>query len=260
MLDEERLRRILPISGFGDPLSYFQEVGSTNDIAMDLAEQGAPHGSLILAETQTAGRGQRGRKWITAAGSGLAMSVILRPTSMAQNVWVRLHALGALAVVEALGQYGLKAKVKWPNDVLLKGRKVAGILVETSWEGEQIEYSILGIGVNVTPESVPDAQLLDYPAVSIEEVLGKQLDWCELITEILRELSEWCNQINRSNFIKRWEEKLAYRGRKVLIDRPEGEITGILLGLNEQGALKVRGDKGVVEVGFIEGQVHLMEG
>lgn len=260
MLDEDRLRRILPVSGLGEPLYFYKEVGSTNDVAMDLADQGAPHGTLILAEIQTAGRGQRGRQWITTAGSSLAMSVILRPTNLAQNAWVRLHALGALAVVEALGQYSLDAKVKWPNDVLLEGRKVAGILVDASWEGEQVEYVVLGMGVNVSPQSVPDGQLFDFPAVSIEEILGKQLDWCELITEVLQETSKWFYQINRLNFIKKWEEKLAHRGRKVVIDCPEGEITGLLIGLNERGALKVQSGKGVVEVGFREVQVQLMEG
>ena len=96
MLNEDRLRKLLPVSGLGEPLYFYPEVGSTNDVAIALANKGAPHGALVIAEGQTAGRGQRGRKWRTIPGGGLAMSIILKPVSFTGEDWMKYHALGAL--------------------------------------------------------------------------------------------------------------------------------------------------------------------
>ncbi len=217
MLAEEVLRNILPVSGLGEPLFFYQEVGSTNDIAMDLATQGASHGTVVIAEGQTAGRGQRGKKWHTVPGSGLAVSVILKPSSFKGEDWMKYHALGALAVVEALEWYGLELWIKWPNDVLLRGKKVAGILVEASWEGEQVEYVILGIGVNVCRDPLIENWVFDLPAISIEETLKEQIDWHELLKRILLRLGIWYSRIQDTRFIEAWERRLAYRGERVVV-------------------------------------------
>jgi BirA family biotin operon repressor/biotin-[acetyl-CoA-carboxylase] ligase len=255
MLNEERLRDILPVSNFGEQFFYHREVGSTNDLAIDLANQGAAHGTVIIAEAQTAGRGQRGRKWMTVPGSGLALSVILRPVRYIQDDWIRYHALGALAVADALEGYGLEAKIKWPNDVLLQGKKVAGVLADISWEGERVEFLVLGIGVNVRQNPKLDHRDFDPPAVSIEEVLHKEVDWHEFLKGILSGLGSWYSCMHQSQFIEAWVEKLAYRGREVLMHREEGVLQGRVLGLTEKGALILETDEGLKEVQ--NGQVRI---
>jgi BirA family biotin operon repressor/biotin-[acetyl-CoA-carboxylase] ligase len=248
MLDEDRLHGVLPVSGFGEPFFFYQTVDSTNDVAIDLANQGMPHGALVIAKDQTAGRGQRGRQWITVQGSGLALSIILRPAMFVGEDWIKYHALGALAVVSALEGYGLDGTIKWPNDVLLSDGKVAGVLVDVSWEGERVEFVVLGIGVNVCPNPVLTHGDFDLPATSIEENLRKTIDWHELIKGILSSLGIWYSRIHQTSFIKAWEKKLAYRGENVIVSSQDGKWRGRIDGLSDKGELRITGDEGLIVV------------
>ncbi|MEW5940406.1 MAG: biotin--[acetyl-CoA-carboxylase] ligase [Chloroflexota bacterium] len=207
-------------------LRYFDSVGSTNDLALAWATEGAPDLSLILADEQTQGRGRAGRKWITPRGTALAFSLILRPaltptpvsdrptgrgesdlalrhslrsqgnapglvserpTGMGEAVSL-LTGLGAVALVDALKKYGLAAQIKWPNDVLLNRKKCAGILVESVWTGEALDASVVGMGVNALAGAVPPAEDLLFPATSVEEALGRPADRLDLLYEILAAL------------------------------------------------------------------------
>jgi BirA family biotin operon repressor/biotin-[acetyl-CoA-carboxylase] ligase len=259
MLSEYRLRNILPVSGLGEPLYFYPEVGSTNSIAIDLANQGASHGTLVVAKAQTTGRGQRGRKWSTVLGSGLAMSVILKPTSFKAEDRMRYHALGALAIVEALEKYGLEAQIKWPNDVLLHRKKLAGILVEVSWEGEQVEFIVLGMGINVAQDPLWDHQNFELPALSVEEVLQESLDWHELLKRILSRVGIWYSKIHHMQFIEQWEKKLAYRGEKVVVSMRDQKWLGSVIGLNETGALLILTDEGLCTIHYGEVKVRLFK-
>ena len=141
------------------PLHYYHQIGSTNDEAARWAADGAPDLSLFVADEQTDGRGRLGRRWFTPAGSALALSLILRDqgqgSALPRHI-TRLTALGALAVCDALSDlYALQAEIKWPNDVLLSRRKIAGVLAEAHWQGEQLVAVILGIGVNVRQAALP---------------------------------------------------------------------------------------------------------
>ena len=152
-LGEKLLRmslRDLPLGG----LRFFEEISSTNDVALEWASQGAPDLALVVAEGQTSGRGRAGRAWVTRPGTALAFSLVLQLSSGEEQNLPRFSGLGALAVASALQKWGLTAAVKWPNDILLEGRKVCGILVEAVWVGEKVERMILGIGINVTTEAV----------------------------------------------------------------------------------------------------------
>jgi BirA family biotin operon repressor/biotin-[acetyl-CoA-carboxylase] ligase len=248
MLDENRIRSSLPISGLGERFIFYHEVESTNDLAIDLANQGSPHGTVIIAEAQTAGRGQRGRRWITVPGSGLALSIILRPVRFITDDWIKYHALGALAVADALDGYGLKAEVKWPNDVLLQGKKVAGILADISWEGERVEFIVLGIGINVCQDPQLEHRDFDPPAIAIEEVLHEKIDWQELLKGILSSLGRWYLHLDQSQFVEAWLRKLAYRGEKVIVHGKDEVLQGRIKGLTTRGALIIEGDEGVQEV------------
>jgi BirA family biotin operon repressor/biotin-[acetyl-CoA-carboxylase] ligase len=259
MLNEDRLRKLLPVSGLGEPLYFYTEVGSTNDVAISLANKGKPSGTLIIAEGQTAGRGQRGRKWITVPGSGLAMSLILRPTHFTDADWMKYHALGALAVVEVLEMYGLEAQIKWPNDVLLHRKKVAGTLVEVSWEGERVEFIVLGVGVNVSQDPVLDQPDFELPTISVEEALQESIDWHELLKRLLSCVSTWYSKIHRRQIIEEWEKKLAYRGEEVVVSMRDEKRIGRVVGLNENGALRILTNEDLFEVHHGDVKVRLFK-
>jgi BirA family transcriptional regulator, biotin operon repressor / biotin---[acetyl-CoA-carboxylase] ligase len=243
----------LPLSAF----RYYDTLGSTNDEALAWASQGAPDFSLIIADEQTSGRGRLDRKWFTPSHSALAMSLILRPTTIERAHPARITGLLALSLAESLLRLGLVPQIKWPNDVLLTGRKVAGILVETTWMGEELGAMILGMGVNVLNTSVPPAEQLLFPATSIETELGHPVERTELLRDILLSVLDWRPNLGTDGFLKSWEESLAFRGQQVQVEGDsEGPIIGELLGLNVDGSLRLRNKHGKsVTVQF--GEVHL---
>lgn len=217
----------------------FQRVGSTNDEAARLAEAGAPHATLVLADEQTAGRGRAGRRWFTPPGSALALSLVLRPVIHAPPGYVA--ALGALAVCEALEAFGAQPTIKWPNDVLLLERKVAGVLPEAHWEGERLRFLVLGIGVNVTPEAVPPPEALDFPAIAVQEALARPVERLSLLRALMTSLLSWADRLDTPTFRRAWEARLAWHGRMVEAhDRHGPPVQGILLGLDAEGHLRLR--------------------
>ena len=162
-MNEGRLRKALSSVPIGE-LRYFDSIGSTNDEALTWASQGATDLSMVIADEQTAGRGRSRRKWFTPPGSALAFSLILRPSKVELVFPTRITGLGALALTDALLPIGLAPKIKWPNDILIKGRKVAGILVESVWSGDVLLASILGMGVNVLKASTPPKDGIGFPS------------------------------------------------------------------------------------------------
>jgi BirA family biotin operon repressor/biotin-[acetyl-CoA-carboxylase] ligase len=164
----------------------------------------------------------------------------------------RLTALGALAVCQALrSDYGLQAQIKWPNDVLLERRKVAGVLAEAYWQGDQFSAAILGIGVNVAPAAVPANDQIIFPATCVETVLGRSLPRLELLRSILTHLLEWYTRLNEPEFLHTWEEQLAFRNEWVNIITGTGEADqqvhqGLVLGLDAQGCLQLRNPAGEI--------------
>ncbi|HLB63901.1 MAG TPA: biotin--[acetyl-CoA-carboxylase] ligase [Anaerolineales bacterium] len=253
VLSEERLRASLPLRGLGAEFHFHGTIGSTNDEAASRARQGAPEGTVVVAEEQTAGRGRAGRAWLTPPGSALALSIVLRPRALAPEAIGGLTALGALAVAEALEAQGVAALIKWPNDVLLDGRKVAGVLVEGSWAGQELEYAIVGIGVNVRPASVP-AQAA-YPATCVEEVVGRSIDRDDLLVGILDGVGRWYPRLGSEALLEAWERRLAFRGQEVSMVDESGrdEMRGVVEGLLADGRLKLRTGRGEQLVARPEG-------
>jgi BirA family biotin operon repressor/biotin-[acetyl-CoA-carboxylase] ligase len=230
------------------PLEYHPSVTSTNDLAAERLASGTPDLTLIIADEQTAGRGRMGRGWHTPPGAALAFSLVLRPDS-ATPLWT--HApLGALAVHTALaGGYGLPAEIKWPNDVLINGKKVCGILAEAHWGGDRLAGVVLGIGVNVKPAAVPPGELT-FPAVSVEAALGTPVDRWALLARILGALIDWRAQTGSPDFHIAWEDRLAFIGQDVTVgDHGGGQVAaGVLAGLGPGGALRLQTEAGVVEI------------
>ncbi len=246
----------LPMGG----LRYLKRVGSTNDAALAWAAAGAADFSLVVSDEQTAGRGRGGRRWYTPAGAALAFSLILRPRPGEQEKAALFSALGALAVAVALEGYSLSPQIKWPNDVLLGGRKVCGVLTETVWLGEQIDSLVIGVGVNVAAASVPPADLLNFPAACLETELGRPVERVSLLREILSALLEWRPRLGTQAFLDAWEARLAFRGETVEV-WAEGQPArrGWLVGLDSDGGLRLRLPGGE-HLTLPFGEVHLRPG
>ena len=240
------------------PLAYFSVLGSTNTEAVRWIKDGAPHLSLVVADEQTAGRGRSDRAWYTSPGVGLAFSLVLRPEQIGSISTPRLTGLGALAVCDVLqDDYGLPAKIKWPNDVLVDGSKLAGVLVEAQWQGEDILSAVLGIGINVARESVPSQGELDFPATSVETVYGGSVDRWKLLKEVLAALLSRLPQLDHIGFIQAWDANLAFQQEWVQLSRPGAEpVRGRLLGLDRDGFLQLRLGSGEEKV-FQSGDIKL---
>jgi len=244
MLDRKRLRRGLPVEGLGLPVYVYRTIGSTNDRASELAAQGAPHGTLVVADEQTAGRGRAGRRWITPPGSALAFSLVLRLPAAGQATIAPLNALGAMAVVDALGEVGVAARVKWPNDVILGGRKACGILVEGAWVDDALESVVLGIGLNVAPASVPPAAVLDYPATCVQSAASAEVNRVDLLLRILAAIAAWLPRLESPHLTAAWEQRLAFLHEEVELVGKEGHVRGVLLGLAPDGRARLRSSSG----------------
>lgn len=244
MIDAATLRDRLPIGSLGDPFRFFPSVGSTNDQAKQQAEAGAPHGSLFVAEEQTAGRGRGVNRWSTPAGSALAMSVILRPADLQPGDTLALNVLGALAVAVAIEGFGGQPLIKWPNDVLLGGKKVAGVLVEAAWREQVMEYAVVGVGVNVRPAAVPPAEQLSFPAASVEGVLGEPIAREELLLSILRAMDHWLSRLDSPALLEAWQQRMAYAGEPVEVEGAAGRRRGRLHGVTQGGQLQLETEDG----------------
>ena len=252
------------------PVQYFARVGSTNSEALRWIDEGAPDLALVIADEQVAGRGRQGRRWLTPAGTALAFSLVLRHSPAADRAvgveasgqLAHLTALGALAVSQALEQaYDLQCQIKWPNDVLLKRRKVCGILVEAQWLGERLSASVLGIGVNVTPASVPPESGLVYPATCVETAAGRPVDRWQLLRAVLESILSWRGRLGTPQFLQAWDKRLAFKGEQVYIyagteaqDQPSQQ--GQLLGLDPRGCLQISDPGGEIRT-FCSGDLHL---
>lgn len=276
-MHQEMLVRKLADLALG-PVRYFDRIGSTNVEAAQWAEAGAPDLSLVVADEQTAGHGRTGRKWFTPPEAALAFSLILRPEGLAgleahppekpQSPLTRLTALGALAVCDGLKAYAaaralqVPPQIKWPNDVIVNGRKLAGVLTEAAWEGARLAFAIQGTGINVAPASLPPAEGLTFPATCFEGVLGMPVDRWDLLQRVLAALLAWLPEMTSAKFIEAWESQLAYRGEWIQVSSvdPAGgggiPLEGQVLGLNADGSLELRTRSGKV-MAIHSGEVHL---
>jgi BirA family biotin operon repressor/biotin-[acetyl-CoA-carboxylase] ligase len=239
---------------FGHPVYLFQQIGSTNDHAKQLAEGGAPEGLLIVAEEQTAGRGRNGRHWLTPPGAALAFSLILRPPLSAARL-SRLTMLAGVAACEAIEQLtGAPAGLKWPNDVLLSGKKVAGILVEGALSGDALDYAVLGLGLNLSWS--PDPAAVDFPATNLQAETGQAVDRLKLLRALLVRLEAWYAAVDDTALFAAWQAHLQLMGEPIFLRTPEGEWPGRAEGVEADGALLVRLDSGETQR-VLAGDVHL---
>jgi len=237
-------------------LRYYDTIGSSNDEALAWASQGAPDLSVVFADEQTIGRGRMGRKWYTPPDSALAFSLILHPALEESTNFSLFSGLGALALTEVLNSRGVNAQIKWPNDVLISGKKVAGILVEAVWLGDQVESVILGMGVNVMRSSVPPIGKVLFPATSLEDHMAP-LHRFDLLHDILSALIAWRSRMDGAAFLAMWEQRLAFKGEQVKVWSDQTNVlSGIVRGLDTDGSLKLETSSGILQ-SIRYGEVHL---
>ncbi len=244
-MDQAALQKLLSGLPVGE-VRYTEETASTNDDALQWLEEGAPDASLVCTGMQTRGRGRMERTWYSTPDASLAFSVIFHAGGRNPESVSLLAPFAGLAVCKALeASLGLSAQIKWPNDVLLGGRKVAGILSEAVWDGLSCRGVVVGIGVNVAPESVPPLQELAFPAGSIEEAAGKAIDRWYLLCAIITELVYSRSAVGSAGFFGEWEDRLAFKGEMVEVLSPAGgRISGRLAGISPAGSLRIRLDDG----------------
>lgn len=230
-------------------LIYLDETDSTNIQAGILARQGAPSGTVVLAESQTAGRGRRGRAWESPKESAIYMSLLVRPRIQPEHASMLTLVMG-LSVVEGIRETEqIETQIKWPNDVVLNKKKIAGILTEMSMDGGEIAHVIIGVGVNVnTPEFPPE---LEDKATSFVKAVGRRVDRKRLTEAILQ-----CFDKNYELFLKtedftglkeRYEKVLVNRNQPVRVLEPGNEYSGIAVGVNDRGELLVAKEDGSIQ-------------
>lgn len=243
-MDQQELAKLLSNIPVGD-VRYFDSVGSTNDEALAWASNEAKDLSLVVADEQTLGRGRYDRPWITPLATALAFSLILRPNAEEHSHLSRIVGLAALSLTDSFQKLGLRPEIKWPNDILLGGRKVAGILIELVWSGEDVDCVVIGVGINVAKGAVPTTDILRFPATSLESALGAAPDRYALLKDILLAFINRRPQVGTDAFMNDWGNLVAYRGRQVRVEMGGDQtVVGNLLGLGSDGSLRIRNEDG----------------
>ncbi|WP_303723075.1 biotin--[acetyl-CoA-carboxylase] ligase [Malonomonas rubra] len=231
----------------GTSLVCLPEIDSTNARVRQLAEQDAAEGTVVIADRQSAGKGRLGRRWESPSAVNLYCSILLRPQIPVQQA-PQLTFLSAVAVAETLKQrYQLSVKVKWPNDVLVSGKKIAGLLNEMNAETEQIHFVILGIGVNLNMTADQFPEELNYPATSVLLERGEEIDRVAFIREFLQRIDRYYAEFLQDGFgpiRRRWEALCDLMNQRVQIDQG---LQGTVVGLDTDGALRLQLDDGRVE-------------
>jgi BirA family biotin operon repressor/biotin-[acetyl-CoA-carboxylase] ligase len=252
------LRPLLNTHDLGQVIEWYEELGSTSDRAKELADQGADHGTVVVAEAQTAGRGRRGRTWVSPPRRNLYFSVVLRsdlPPARAPE----LTLVASIALCDALRHAGVDAGIKWPNDLLASGKKIGGILTELAAEPDRVHWVVLGAGINVNAraEDFPDELRGEATSVLLER--GQPAPRALFAAACFTALEEWTDRHAEEGFApmrEAWRERSVTLGREVLVKADGREIAGTAEDIDESGALLVRTRAGVERV--LAGDVTLV--
>ncbi len=247
-LSLEKIREGLDTRFIGREVVSLPTVGSTNEVAKALATRGAPQGTLVVAEEQTAGKGRMGRRWIAPAGTSLLFSLLLYP-SLSPGRIPRLTMLASLAAAEAIESLtGLPVRFKWPNDIFLRGRKMGGVLTEVGLTGERVDYAVVGVGLNVNWDPSPVLEL-EGKATSISQEWGREASRLQLLRRFLASFEEGYLRLQEGYSPSEvWGSRLASLGQEAEVALPGRVERGQVEGVDEDGALLLRQGKRVVRV------------
>jgi BirA family transcriptional regulator, biotin operon repressor / biotin---[acetyl-CoA-carboxylase] ligase len=257
LLVPQMLSHRLTGTPFAKRIYHFFKIDSTNTVALHLGEAGEPHGALVLAEEQTAGRGRAGRSWISEKSSGIHCTVLLRPQISPAHAPL-LTLVAGLAARDAIAEeLNGAADIRWPNDLLVRGRKVGGILTEMRAEPDCVHYAVVGIGININQSKM--AAELEGTATSLRMESGKVHSRLEILIRLLRHLDRYYNQFlseGAAPILRRFAEVSSYhQGKRVRITTATESFTGTTAGLEPNGILRVARDDGRGTVPVISGDV-----
>ncbi len=246
---ESELRSRIRTVWAGSELHFYRITGSTNLLAKQAGEEDAPHGALFVADEQTAGRGRRGRSWQSPPGANIYFTILLRP-DFAPDQASMLTLVMAHSVACAIHRLtGLEPSIKWPNDVLLEGKKVCGILTEMSVEREYIHYVVCGVGINVVSQDFPEG--IREHAIAVEEVYGQAVSKGALLQYVMedfeRDYDAFVAAGDLTPLLESYNGMLVNRDRRVRVLDPKGEWEGIARGINAGGELLVEGIEGGIQ-------------
>ena len=227
---------------------YYDEIDSTNTQIKRLAEEDAPHGTLAVADYQSRGKGRRGRAWDSPHGSAIYMSILFRPEIRPDRASMLTLVIG-LSVTQAIrSNLGLQAQIKWPNDVVLNGKKLVGILTEMSAQMNYIEYLVTGIGINANLREFPEE--LEDKATSLQKEIGHKVNRSALIAECMEKIEEnyeiFVKTQDLSGLMAAYQEALVNQDQQVRVLEPGHEYTGVARGINAMGELLVEKEDGTI--------------
>jgi BirA family biotin operon repressor/biotin-[acetyl-CoA-carboxylase] ligase len=235
---EQRLRTAY----VGRRIAHHQSVATTMDIAAGEARAGAPEGTTVLAEEQTAGRGRMQRHWVSPPGVNLYVTVIMRPRLDQLRY---LAMLTPLAICEAIEEVtGLQPRIKWPNDLLIAGKKVCGILIESEIEDDRVDYALVGSGINVNLDTTAVPEISDI-ATSVMQECGREILREELLATWLNRFEALYEAVRRGEVVSTgWKQRLDTLGQPVSVQTPGGKQEGVAVDADSDGALILRLDDG----------------
>ncbi len=229
-------------SAFGHSFRYYDEIESTNAEAKSLANAGAPEGTVVIAECQTAGRGRLGRRWTSPAGKGLLFSVILRPEMPMSDVHLFTVVAAAAACEGIEREAEVQVQIKWPNDLFIGDRKAGGILMEVAGEQDEVEWIVVGLGINVNTEYGELPVGLRRSAVSLKMATGDMVDRSDLLVSLLLSLEKHYGDAARNGFggaLDSFRRRDYLLSRGVSVETREGLVAGKASGIDDRGALLV---------------------
>ncbi len=248
----------LKTRSFGRYLHCYRKIGSTNAAAIELAEQGAPEGTVVVAEEQTKGRGRLGRRWHSPPGLGIWSSVVLRPVVLPAQA-AGLSLLAALAFAETVeSDLGLEVQLKWPNDGLIKGRKICGVLVELSAEVDRVHYAICGVGINAAHSAKDFPSALRKTAGSLAMAKDAPVDRLAFYRSFLLHFETIYRRFRHeglSPLLPDYRQRSLLLGKKVTVRQGREKITGVAMAIDDTGGLVVR--KGKKEIVVHSGEATL---
>jgi BirA family transcriptional regulator, biotin operon repressor / biotin---[acetyl-CoA-carboxylase] ligase len=249
-LDVARVRDSLNCQRLGGRFHYFSELTSTNDYARKLAENSAGEGEMVIAESQSQGRGRLGRRWESPPFANLYLSVILRPALAAIHA-PEITLMAGVALAETVDSLiGQRPTIKWPNDILVNGRKLAGVLTEAACASDHVEYVILGIGMNVNyaVDSMPTE--IRHRATSIANLVRAEVDRQHVLARLIQALDRCYGELEAAGFEAlraRWESYFGLRGRRVRVESLDSIVTGRARGIDRDGALILEDEQGMLQ-------------
>jgi BirA family biotin operon repressor/biotin-[acetyl-CoA-carboxylase] ligase len=257
ILAPQLLRNRLQGTSFAKRIYHFFKADSTNTIAMHLGEEGEPHGAVVLAEDQTAGRGRAGRTWLTEKSAGICCSVLVRPAIPPAHAPLLTLVAGLAARDAAAEELAAAPDIRWPNDLLVRGHKFGGILTEMHAEPDRLHYAVIGIGINVNQQKLPPE--IENIATSLRIESGKIHSRVDLLIRLLRHLDRYYNIYlaeGGAPILQRFAEVSSYfRGKRVRITTARESFTGTTAGLESSGVLRVARDDGRGTEAILSGDV-----